>query len=83
MNRKTILIVIVLSIGIVFRMYTGIYIHNEFGDAHFFVKHRPIWKWKFRSPIGMSDLKLSDLNEKEKKEELYFEEFITNQGLSR
>jgi len=26
------------------RFGLGVYVHDEFGDTHLFIKHRPIWK---------------------------------------
>lgn len=62
--------------AIVFRFYFGIYVEEEFGDKNLFLKHRPIWKWKFYSPIGMSDLKIKDLTIEKQIEEKYYDEFI-------
>jgi hypothetical protein len=61
---------------IVFRFYFGIYVHEEFGDKNLFLKHRPVWKWKFYSPIRMSDLKIKDLTIEKQIEEKYYDEFI-------
>jgi len=47
------------------------------------MKHCPIWKWEFYSPIGMSDRKIQELSKKEQIEQKYFNEFIIDQGLSR
>ena len=77
----SLLLVSLLFIGI--RFYFDIYVHDEFGDISIFIKHRPIWKWKFYSPTGMSDLQITDLTEEKKEEQLLFNEFIRDQGLSR
>ena len=78
----TISLIIILAIG--FRLKFGVYRHNEFvWENYLFMKHRLIWKWRFYSPIGMSDLTLNDLTEEEKKEEILFNEFIIEQGLSK
>ena len=65
------------------RFFCGVYTHDEFCDNCFFIKHRPIWKWRFYSPIGMSDTKMGDLSKEEQIEQKYFNEFITEQGLSK
>ena len=70
-------------LALIIRLYTGTYIHDEFGYTHFFIKHRPIWKWTFNSPLGMSDLTLDDLPLSKRKEAILFKEFITDRGLSR
>lgn len=70
-------------IVISFRFWFGVYDHNEFAETALFMKHRPIWKWKFYSPIGMSDVQLEDLSEEKQKEQLLFKEFVTDQHLSR
>lgn len=64
-------------------MLCGVYIHDEFGEKHFFIKHRPIWKWKFYSPLGQSDLKIEELTSDEQIEQKYFDEFVRDQNLSR
>lgn len=65
------------------RLFLGVYVHDEFYEKHLFIKHRPTWKWKFYSPSGMSNLTMDDLTDKEKKEQLLFNEFIRDKGLSR
>jgi hypothetical protein len=71
-----------LLIIVVFRFYVGTFSHDDFGGKHIFIKHRPIWKWHFVSPIGMSDLKMEDLPPEWQEEQQLFEEFIHGQGLS-
>ncbi len=68
---------------VIAKLFMGVYIHDEFGDPHIFIKHRPTWKWKFYSPLGMSDRDINDLSENKKLEQLLFNEFIRDQGLSR
>lgn len=84
---KTRTIGIVLSIvfisGVIVRLFTGVYIHDEFGEEHFFMKHRPTLKWSFHSPIGQSDLKFEELTTEDQKEQLLFDEFIRKRGLSK
>ena len=65
------------------RLFCGVYIHDEFLERHFFIKHRPTWKWTFYSPLGMSDNKIEDLSKEKQTEEKYFNEFVRDQGLSR
>lgn len=83
MKKITLGITTFIVLGILLRFFTGIYDHDEFAETHFFIKHRPIWKWKFYSPIGQSDLKLEDLNLGDQKEQLLFDEFIRKRGLSK
>ena len=61
---------------IFFRLFFGIYLDDEFGDKNLFIKHRPTWKWKFYSPIGMSDLKIEELTKEKQIEENYYIEFV-------
>ena len=68
---------------VVSRLWLGVYIHDEFFETHLFVKHRPIWKWKFYSPIGMSDKTMDDLSLKEQEEQKLFDEFVRDHGMSR
>lgn len=73
-------IFIFLIIG---RLFCGVYIHDEFADRIFFFKHKPTWKWKFYSPQGMSDTKFEELTPDQQIEQKYFDEYVTQQGLSR
>ncbi len=66
-----------------FRMFCGVYIHDEYGEMRFFIKHRPTWKWEFYSPIGQSDLTIEELTLEKQIEQNYFNEFIRDQKLSR
>jgi hypothetical protein len=82
--RKGIVLSLVIIIALIMtRLFCGIYTHDEFCDNIFFIKHRPTWKWRFYSPIGMSNTKMEELTNTEKIEQLYFKEFVTDQGLSR
>lgn len=83
MKRIVLVILLILSIAIGIRFWFGVYIHDEFGDTEIFIKHKPTWKWKFYSPINMSDLKLEDLSKDKKEEQQLFDEFVRNQGLSQ
>ncbi|NRD19491.1 hypothetical protein HNV08_05485 [Winogradskyella eckloniae] len=75
--------VLLIGILIVSKFWIGIYTHDEFGGRHLFMKHRPIWKTFFYSPIGMSDVQLSALTIEKQKEHILFKEFITDRGLSK
>ncbi len=74
---------IVIIVVFFLKFFIGIYQHDEFSEHHIFFKHRPIWKSYFWSPIGMSDKNLDALPQNLYREELYFNEFIRDQGLSR
>jgi hypothetical protein len=76
MKNKIIIGFVLIFFAISFRFYFGIYVHDEFGDKNLFLKHRPVWKWKFYSPIGMSDLKIKDLTIEKQIEEKDYDEFI-------
>lgn len=82
MKRYKIIFAIIIVV-IASRLWLGIYVHDEFGENHLFIKHRPTWKWKFSSPIGMSDKQLVDLPVDKRNEQLMFNEFVKDQGLSR
>tara|TARA_R110002051_G_scaffold225543_1_gene288471 strand:+ start:309 stop:551 length:243 start_codon:yes stop_codon:yes gene_type:complete len=79
--KKTVVILIILVV--LGRFFIGVFSHDEFGETHVFVKHKPIWKWNFYSPLGMSDVKLKDLSKEKQKEQILFNEFISNRGLSK
>lgn len=74
-----------LGIGIITLLTTilfcGIARDSEFYEPTIFVKHRPTLKFHFYTPIGESDLKLEDLTEDKKREELLYQEFVVNQGV--
>ncbi|WP_353778686.1 hypothetical protein [Winogradskyella sp. 3972H.M.0a.05] len=76
MKRKIRILILVTIILILLKFWVGIYIHDEFGGKHLFIKHRPIWKTFFYSPRGMSDLKLSEMSLEEQNEQILFDEFI-------
>ena len=61
-------------------LFIGVFSEPEFGDKTIFVKHKPTFKIEFYSPIGESDLKLSDLNKEKQIEEIAFQEYIINQN---
>jgi len=82
MGRKIVAILSVLVVILVVRLFFGVYADDEFGGSNLFVKHRPVWKWKFYSPIGMSDRKLEELSEEQKEEQVYFDEFVAKKRLS-
>ncbi|WP_300569264.1 hypothetical protein [Flavobacterium sp.] len=76
MKKKIGIGIFIIAFTILIRLFFGIYVDDEFGDENLFLKHRPIWKWKFHSPIGMSDLKIEDLTKEKQMEEKYYKEFI-------
>lgn len=76
MKLKSIFAIIVITIIIGVRFFCGVYVHDEFAEHHFFIKHRPVWKWKFTSPIGLSDAKFEDLSKEQKIEQKYYEEVV-------
>jgi len=81
MKKNVTVGIFIFAIILSIRVFCGVYVHDEFAERHFFIKHRPTWKWLFYSPIGMSDKKLGDLSEEEQIEQKYFNEFITGQRL--
>jgi len=76
MKKKLLTISIILILLIIGKFWIGIYEDDEFVENHLFIKHRPIWKWKFYSPRGMSDLTLKDMSPDKRKEQLLFDEFV-------
>jgi hypothetical protein len=75
--------VAMMTLAVLGRMFLGVYSHDEFGDDTLFIKHRPVWKWYFYSPIGMSDRTMEELPPAAQQEQRYFNEFVKGQGLSR
>lgn len=73
---KVRIIVLIIGVLLISKYWIGIYAHPEFGDKTIFVKHRAIWKTFFYSPIGESNIKLTDLSIEKQEEQLLFNEFI-------
>lgn len=65
-----------ITFFVVVRLFCGVYVHDEFNETHFFIKHKPTWKWKFYSPQEMSDTKFEQLTPEQKIEQNYRNEFI-------
>lgn len=82
MKNKIAIGIFISAITITIRFFCGVYHHDEFGENHFFMKHKPTWKWEFYSPQGMSDLKFEDLSKEEQIEQKYFNEYIKDRSLS-
>lgn len=84
MKKKFILSILFSSVlFLIIRFNFGVYVHDEFLEEHIFLKHRPIWKWRFYSPIRQSDKKIEDLSLEKQYERKMFNEFVSDQGLSR
>jgi hypothetical protein len=64
--------------GLFLLMFVGIKYEPEFGEAAFFIKHKPNFKLEYFSLIGESDLAINDLDEKKRYEELKYQEFVGN-----
>jgi hypothetical protein len=82
MDKKIAIFTLILALTLSVRLLCGVYIHDEFAESHFFIKHKPTWKWEFYSPQGMSDLKFKALSEEKQIEQKYFNEYIKDKGLS-
>lgn len=79
MNKKhKLTLVISLLLCITIRLFCGVFEHDEFGDDVYFIKHKPTWKWRFRSPQGMSDLKIDQMTPAQQEEQILFDEFVGN-----
>ena len=74
--KRNIGILTIVLFFVIVRLFFGIFVDEEFGDKTLFIKHRPTWKWKFYSPIGMSDTKIEDLSIEKQIEEKYLDEFV-------
>lgn len=83
MKKKIGIGIFIFAIVLTIRLFCGVYLHDEYPEEYFFVKHRPTWKWRFYSPIGMSDRRIEELSKERQIEQQYFNEFVTDQGLSR
>lgn len=77
MNKKQkITLTIAFSLCITIRLFCGVFEHDEFGDDVYFIKYKPTWKWRFRSPQGMSDLKIDQMTPAQQEEQILFDEFV-------
>lgn len=83
MKKKISILIFTFTAVLISRLFCGVYIHDEFSERNLFIKHRPIWKWKFYSPIGQSNTNIEKLSKEEQIEQKYFNEFVKDQGLSR
>lgn len=75
-KKYILLLVISTSLFLTVRLFCGVFEHDEFNEDIYFIKHRPIWKWRFYSTIGMSDLDTSNLSSEQKREQKLFDEFV-------
>ncbi|SHJ03669.1 hypothetical protein [Flavobacterium terrae] len=79
MNKKhKLTLVIGLLLCITIRLFCGVFEHDEFGDDVYFIKHKPTWKWRFKSPQGKSDLKIDQMTPAQQEEQILFDEFVGN-----
>jgi len=83
MKKKVFIVISISTTVLIIRLFCGVYNHDEFAERYFFIKHRPVWKWEFYSPIGMSDMKIDELSKEKQIEQEYFNEFVLDQGLSQ
>lgn len=77
MKKKVLIAVFIFAVVIAVRFFCGVYEHDEYAEEYFFVKHRPTWKWRFYSPIGMSDTRMEELSKERQIEQQYFNEFLS------
>jgi hypothetical protein len=83
MKNRIAITIFILAIALSVSLFCGVYIHDEFAEKHFFIKHKPAWKWRFFSPLGQSDLSIRELSKQEQTEQKYFNEFVRDQGLEK
>jgi len=83
MKKKFSIVLFVSALFLIIVLFCGVYKHDEFAEKHFFIKHRPTLKWTFYSPLGMSDMKIEELSNEKQIEQIYFNEFVLDQGLSQ
>ena len=83
MRKKIFIGIFILTTSVLVRLFFGVYLDDEFGDKNLFMKHRPTWKWRFYTPIGMSDLKIEDLSNEKQIEEKYYDEFVRKNYLKK
>ncbi len=79
MRRKMVFVISLLLLGLVSKLWIGIYTDDEFDEKHIFIKHRPIWKTFFYSPRGMRDLETSKMPLDQQNEQKLFDEFIVQE----
>ena len=64
MVRKIIYVLLFIFIY----LFSGIYEDDEFNERYFFIKTSPTYKWYFYSPRNASDMKIEDMDDKQKYE---------------
>ena len=81
MKKRILGVIFTFAAVLSIRFFCGVYVHDKFAERHFFIKHRPTWKWTFYSPIGISNKKIEELSEENQIEQKYFNEFIIGQHI--
>jgi hypothetical protein len=76
MKKALIIICSCLMLALIVRLFCGVYVHEEYGDDVFFVKQKPTLKWRFYSPIGMTDLKMEQLAPEQQEEQKAFDTYV-------
>lgn len=74
MVRKIIYVLLFIFIY----LFSGIYENDEFNERYFFIKKSPTYKWYFYSPRNASDMKIEDMDDKQKYEQKMYDQYVSD-----
>ena len=70
--------IIYVLLFIVMYLFSGIYEDDEFNERYFFIKKCPTYKWYFYSPRNAGDMKIEDLDDKQKYEQKMYDQYVSD-----
>ena len=59
-------------------LFSGIYEDDEFNEKYFFIKKCPTYKWYFYSSRNASDMKIEDMDDKQKYEQKMYDQYVSD-----
>lgn len=70
--------IIYILLFIFMYLFSGVYEDDEFNERYFFIKKYPTYKWYFYSPRNSSDMKIEDMNDKQKYEQKMYDQYVSD-----
>lgn len=74
--------VLYIFLGVFIYLFSGVYENDEFNEKFFFIKKYPTYKWYFYSPRNLSDMKIEEMNDEQKYEQIMYDKYVHNRILS-
>lgn len=74
MVRKIIYVLLFIFIY----LFSGIYEDDEFNERYFFIKTSPTYKWYFYSFRNAGDMKIEDMDNKQKYEQKMYDQYVSD-----